>query len=96
MTMRPAYLAVLFAFVMLVLPAAAFAQAGSTRLALVIGNQNYKDLPALKNARADADAMKGALTDVGFDVQLVEDAEKASMERALIEFRNKITAIRSC
>ncbi|WLR95010.1 caspase family protein [Shinella zoogloeoides] len=92
MTTRPAYLAVLFAFVVFALPAAAFAQAGSTRLALVIGNQNYKDLPALKNARADADAMKGALTDVGFDVQLIADAEKAGMERALIEFRNKITA----
>lgn len=93
MTMRSIYLAILSAFFLFVLPAAALAQTGdATRLALVIGNQTYKDLPALKNARADASAMKDALAEVGFDVELIEDAEKTGMERGLIAFRNKITA----
>jgi TPR repeat protein len=63
---------------------------GAPRLALVMGNQSYKDLPPLKNSLADASAMQGALSDVGFDVQVVSDADKSGMERALIEFRNKI------
>ena len=67
----------------------AFAAPGE-RLALVIGNQAYKDLPQLRNALADAGAMDGALRDIGFEVQLVRDADKAGMERALIEFRNRI------
>jgi TPR repeat protein len=78
-------------FFLVLLPGVAFAEASPVkRLALVLGNEAYTDLPPLKNALADANAMDAALRDVGFEVQLVRDADKSGMERALIDFRNKI------
>lgn len=48
----------------------AFAQGsgGGKRLALVIGNDAYKNVGALKNARNDARLMTATLKKAGFDV----------------------------
>jgi hypothetical protein len=56
------------------------------RLALVIGNSNYTDLPKLKNPANDAHAIVGALRDIGFDVTLVTDASETNIRRAIRKF----------
>jgi uncharacterized caspase-like protein len=57
-----------------------------TRLALVIGNSNYTDLPKLKNPANDARAVVSALRDLGFDVTLVTDASEINIRRAVRKF----------
>ena len=57
-----------------------------TRLALVIGNSNYTDLPKLKNPANDAHAIVDALRDMGFDVTLVTDASETNIRRAIRKF----------
>ena len=55
----------------------AFAQNAdqSNRYALVIGNANYDDLGRLKNPVNDATDMASALRSLGFNVDLLLDAE---------------------
>ena len=60
-----------------------------TRLALVIGNSKYTDLPKLKNPSNDAHAIVDALRDVGFDVTLVTDASETNIRRAVRKFADQ-------
>ena len=60
-----------------------------TRLALVIGNSKYTDLPRLKNPANDARAIVDALRDVGFDVTLVTDASETNIRRAVRKFADQ-------
>ncbi|WP_313531667.1 caspase family protein [Shinella sp.] len=60
------------------------------KIALVIGNKDYKSLPALKNSIADAELISGALRKVGFEVTRVVDADKTAMGRAMAAFRGQI------
>ncbi len=55
------------------------------RLALVIGNSNYKTIP-LTNPVNDARDMKIALEQYGFDVIKYEDLTQAQMKKAMDEF----------
>lgn len=55
------------------------------RIALVIGNKAYKDVP-LANPINDARAMKQALEQVGFRVLYRENADLAQMDEAVHEF----------
>ena len=64
------------------------ARAGG-RVALVIGNASYKEAP-LRNPINDARAMAASLKDLGFDVISVENASKAAMERAIVEFTGRL------
>ena len=64
------------------------ARAGG-RVALVIGNADYKEAP-LRNPVNDARAMAASLKDLGFDVISVENAGKAAMERAIVEFTGRL------
>ncbi|MGA3019464.1 MAG: caspase family protein [Bryobacteraceae bacterium] len=57
----------------------------SRRLALVIGNNAYRDRP-LQNAVNDAQAVRAALAEVGFDVDLKLNVGIAEMEDAAGEF----------
>src|SRR5258706_4463503 len=59
------------------------------RHALVIGNSAYLDSP-LKNPVNDARAMAKALGAAGFNVQLLEDATHAGMQRAVRLWGNNI------
>lgn len=62
------------------------------RVALVIGNDAYENVPKLLKARNDAKAMADALTRIGFDVVSAEDVGRRAMSRALVEFEQKIEA----
>ncbi len=53
------------------------------RIALVIGNNNYQKVPALKNSVHDADDMAANLTAAGFQVSVCRDVNGVEFERAL-------------
>jgi formylglycine-generating enzyme required for sulfatase activity len=62
----------------------------SQRLALVIGNDSYRHVPKLDNARADARALAKALEAAGFVVTLKLDVDQKAMERALRAFKAQL------
>jgi uncharacterized caspase-like protein len=65
---------------------------GASRLALVIGNGNYPDASApLAQPINDARALSAALRKNGFDVDVVEDASRDDMSRAILRLKSKIT-----
>jgi uncharacterized caspase-like protein len=64
----------------------------ASRLALVIGNGHYPDANApLTQSINDARALSSALRKNGFDVDMVEDATKDDMARAVSRLKSKIT-----
>lgn len=60
------------------------------RNALVIGNADYNNQP-LRNAAKDARAMRTALNELGFDVILVENATSKAMQKAILEFGERLS-----
>jgi uncharacterized caspase-like protein len=63
----------------------------ATRIALVIGNGHYPDANApLSQPINDARALTAALRRNGFDVDVVEDASKDDMSRAIGRLKSKI------
>ncbi|GLH81613.1 hypothetical protein SSBR45G_65220 [Bradyrhizobium sp. SSBR45G] len=61
------------------------------RLALVIGNAHYPDANApLAQPINDARALTGALRRDGFDVDIVEDATREDMSRAIERLKSRI------
>ena len=65
------------------------AQAGK-RVALVIGNNEDENVPALQKAVNDAEAMSKELAKLGFDVVSAENVGRRAMSRALVELEIKI------
>src|SRR5688572_25059354 len=65
------------------------AAAGERRVALVIGNNAYRETP-LRNAVNDADAVAGALRDVGFVVTRLTDVDFPRFERAIADFSSQL------
>ena len=62
-----------------------------SRLALVIGNGHYPDAAApLNQPINDARALTETLRQSGFDVDVVEDASKDDMQRAVGRLKSKI------
>ena len=59
------------------------------RVALVIGNDDYDELPQLRNAFSDAKAMASTLRTLGFDVLLDVNTSRVSMHRAIKAFKNQ-------
>ena len=68
----------------LTLPAAA------KRVALVIGNADYKFVTALANPINDAALMEKALKNIGFEVIRKDNLDQQGMKLALIEFSRKL------
>jgi uncharacterized caspase-like protein len=65
--------------------------ARSSRLALVIGNSRYPDANApLSQPINDARALTAALRQDGFEVDVVEDANKEDMRRAVDRLKSKV------
>jgi uncharacterized caspase-like protein len=65
----------------------------ASRLALVIGNGHYPDAgDPLVQPINDARALSGALRHDGFDVDVIEDASRDDMTRAIERLKGKITA----
>jgi hypothetical protein len=67
------------------LPGAAFAQ-GEKRVALVIGNSTYRNVPVLTNPINDAQDIAGTFERLGFTVRRVTNATYDEMRRGLLEF----------
>ncbi len=61
--------------------------------ALVIGNNRYRNLPGLKTAAGDAQAVAAVLReDYGFGVDLLVDATRSDIFKALARLRSRLTA----
>ncbi len=60
------------------------------RIALVIGNDSYTEVPRLLKARNDALAMADKLRFLGFEVLTVTDADRAEMNTRIREFESLI------
>src|SRR5436190_2806883 len=60
------------------------------RVALVIGNSDYRDVPALANPRNDAEDVAAALKRLGFETTVGLDADRAAMEKALEAFATAV------
>ncbi len=67
------------------LSASDMAMAKQSKIALVIGNKSYKDIP-LKNSVNDAQDMKTALEKAGFTVIYAADANQKKMDEAREKF----------
>jgi formylglycine-generating enzyme required for sulfatase activity len=60
------------------------------RVALVIGNDSYKSLPNLNNARTDARGMAAKLKELGWSVILKQDASRRDISRSLADFEGRL------
>jgi len=72
-------------FCLLALPAAA-----QDRLALVIGNNAYAEVPVLAKAVADADAVSGALEAQGYRIFKATDVARREMNRTISDFTSAL------
>ncbi|MFD3189247.1 caspase family protein [Sedimentitalea sp. HM32M-2] len=79
------FLAVFFCLFCLPLTAAA-----EKRFGLVIGNDLYSDVPPLDKAGADAQAISAALTQQGFDIITVLNADRRQMNRTISSFTERL------
>lgn len=64
----------------------------ANRKALVIGNDSYKFVSQLANAREDAKVMADSLTQVGYKVTLKLDLSEKEMKAALRGFKTQVEA----
>jgi len=60
------------------------------RVALVVGNNGYREVPALEKAQGDARAIAATLQGLGFDVITVLDADRSRLSRALVDFETRV------
>ncbi len=60
------------------------------RVALVIGNNDYSEVPKLEKAAGDARAIASTLTGLGFDVITLLDANRSRMSRALVDLETRV------
>jgi TRAP-type mannitol/chloroaromatic compound transport system substrate-binding protein/uncharacterized protein YraI len=65
--------------------------ASERRVALIIGNDTYTHLPALNNARKDAEDMAVKLRELGFETILKVNAGRREMHRALGQFEASLS-----
>ena len=84
-------MASLGALAVALLLAASPAQA-EKRVALVIGNNAYENVPQLQKAVNDADAVSKELGKLGFEVVKAQDVGRRAMSRALVELEGKVGA----
>lgn len=70
-----------------VLPIVAFAE---RRVALVVGNNAYLDVPVLEKAVADAVAIAQSLEGLGFEVILATDVDRRTFNLRIAEMTNRL------
>jgi uncharacterized caspase-like protein len=80
---------IIFAVLVALALSATASHAATQRLALVIGNNAYTD-GLLKNPINDARAMATTLRELGFEVRVLENADRTAMQRAVVEFGRKL------
>jgi hypothetical protein len=64
--------------------------AHAKRVALVIGNNDYKNVPKLQKAVNDARTMGDALKQLGFDVMVAENQTRQQFSQSLLAFDNAV------
>lgn len=69
----------------------ASAVAAERRVALVIGNNDYQNVPKLEKAVNDAKAVSQALSKIGFEVMYLPNAGQKKMNQAVNEFAQRIS-----
>jgi uncharacterized caspase-like protein/uncharacterized protein YcfL len=67
------------------------ALAAERRVALVIGNNDYQNVPKLEKAVNDAKAVSQALDKIGFEVMYLPNAGQKKMNQAVNEFAQRIS-----
>ncbi len=72
------------------LPGAPGSSIDGPRVALVIGNGNYQAVAKLNNPTNDATDIGQALDTLGFDTEVLTDADLQTMEDAILRFRDKL------
>ncbi len=77
-------------FLVLLLSLAASMAQAANRLGLVIGNNDYANVPALEKARGDAAAVSAELLGQGFEVMTVLDASRREMNAKIAEFTDRL------
>lgn len=82
--------AVFFLIAAVILPLCAQQNDGLERIALVIGNSNYEGAAKLRNPVNDAQDIGEMLTSLGFDAEILTDADLYSMEDSVLRFRDKL------
>jgi hypothetical protein len=75
-----------------VLPSSTTPAAGGRRVALVIGNNAYRDMPSLFNAGNDAQAVGDVLRKIGFEVTTKTDLDRVGMNDAMSRFTRQISS----
>lgn len=65
---------------------------GAKRVALVIGNANYRKLPWLSNPDEDAVLISRSLANLGFSVTRLTDANENEMKASVREFSQSLTS----
>jgi len=67
-----------------------FADGGTNRYALVMGNAAYEGDAALANSANDANDMAAALTSIGWQVTKLIDGDRKAMNRVITQFRDTL------
>jgi hypothetical protein len=80
----------LFVVALLLLPVLALSAMAEKRLALVIGNNNYKDIPKLEKAVGDAEAIAASLSKLGYQVTTALDLDRRGLNLALAKLYSSI------
>ena len=83
--MRSAFIFLFIAFAAVTGPAVA-----EKRVALVIGNAAYKNVPGLANPRNDAGDMTSKLKDLRFEVVIGQDLDLMGMRQSIRDFIGKL------
>ena len=60
------------------------------RVALVIGNSSYKNMPSLRNPSNDAADVGKSLKELGFDAIIATDLDRVGMNDAISRFARKV------
>jgi hypothetical protein len=76
--------------IVLVLVLGALPAMAERRLAFVVGNDNYQNVPSLLKARNDAGSIAQALKALDFQVDLHTDLDRAGLSKALNAFESKL------
>jgi hypothetical protein len=72
------------------LPSSAPTRGSGARRALIMGNDSYKEVAVLQNARSDARAMSKTLGSLGFEVTTHLDLTERGMKEAIRTFKSQI------
>jgi len=71
---------------------AAFSAYSQQKYALVIGNSNYVSITKLKNPRNDAGDIKTALESLGWNVDILQDANQEQIDGTVLKLKNRLSA----